>query len=75
MEVRPARQPNKRLWLQASTPRVNYITDFMCKELMLIIEVDGIPHQDERVIENDKVRQSRLEAAGFTVSALPMTKY
>jgi very-short-patch-repair endonuclease len=48
-------------------PVLNYIADFMCKELMLIIEVDGITHQDERVIANDKVRQARLEAAGFTV--------
>ena len=48
-------------------PVLNYIADFMCKELFLIIEVDGITHQDEHVIENDKLRQSRLEAAGFTV--------
>ena len=26
-------------------PVLNYIADFMCKELMLIIEVDGITHQ------------------------------
>ena len=48
-------------------PVLNYIADFMCKELFLIIEVDGITHQDERVISNDKIRQARLEAAGFTV--------
>ena len=48
-------------------PVLNYIADFMCKELFLIIEVDGASHQDERVIENDKIRQARLEAAGFTV--------
>ena len=48
-------------------PVLNYIADFMCKELFLIIEVDGITHQDEHVIENDKLRQTRLEAAGFTV--------
>jgi very-short-patch-repair endonuclease len=39
----------------------------MCKELFLIIEVDGITHQDERVIENDKIRQAQLEVAGFTI--------
>jgi very-short-patch-repair endonuclease len=48
-------------------PVLNYIADFMCKELMLIIEVDGITHQDEKVIVNDKIRQAKLEAAGFTV--------
>ena len=48
-------------------PVLNYIADFMCKELMLIIEVDGITHLDEKVIANDKVRQQRLEDSGFTV--------
>jgi hypothetical protein len=27
------------------SPVLNYIADFMCKELMLIIEVDGLTHQ------------------------------
>jgi very-short-patch-repair endonuclease len=48
-------------------PVLNYIADFMCKDLMLIIEVDGITHHDEKVIENDKRRQAELERAGFTV--------
>jgi very-short-patch-repair endonuclease len=39
----------------------------MCKDLMLIIEVDGITHHDEKVIANDKRRQTDLENAGFTV--------
>lgn len=46
---------------------LNYIADFMCKELKLIIEVDGITHLDEKVIANDKIRQQRLENLGFTV--------
>ena len=48
-------------------PVLNYIADFMCKELMLIIEVDGNIHELEEVIKNDKIRQKALEAAGFTV--------
>ena len=48
-------------------PVLNYIADFMCKELMLIIEVDGITHQWEGAAERDAVRQKRLEEAGFTV--------
>ena len=48
-------------------PVLNYIADFMCKELMLVIEVDGITHQWEEVIKNDDMRQKALEAAGFTV--------
>jgi len=46
---------------------LNYIADFMCKELMLIIEVDGITHQWEETILKDKRKQADLEAAGFTV--------
>lgn len=48
-------------------PVLNYIADFMCKELMLIIEVDGITHTWEETIKKDKIRQDALEAAGFTV--------
>ncbi len=48
-------------------PVLNYIADFMCKELKLIIEVDGYSHLLEDVIENDIVRQQKLENAGFKV--------
>jgi len=48
-------------------PVLNYIADFMCMELKLIIEVDGITHHDEKVILKDEQRQRNLEAAGFTV--------
>lgn len=48
-------------------PIDRYIADFFCKELMLVIEVDGITHQFEEVVESDKVRQEKLEAMGFTV--------
>ena len=48
-------------------PVLNYVADFMCKELVLIIEVDGITHSHEDVAENDVIRQNALENAGFTV--------
>jgi very-short-patch-repair endonuclease len=48
-------------------PVLIYITDFMCKELMLIVEVDGSIHELEEVSKNDKIRQKALEEAGFTV--------
>lgn len=48
-------------------PVLNYIADFMCKDLKLIIEVDGYTHLLENVIENDIIRQKRLEDAGFKV--------
>jgi len=48
-------------------PVLNYIADFMCKELMLIIEVDGLSHDDKNVLTRDARRQAELEAAQFTV--------
>ncbi len=48
-------------------PVLHYIADFMCKELRLIIEVDGVTHNDENVRKNDKIRQMDLESFGFKV--------
>ena len=48
-------------------PVLNYIADFMCKELMLVVEVDGSIHHLEEVAKNDLERQKALEEAGFTV--------
>lgn len=35
-------------------PVLNYIADFMCRELLLIIEVDGITHDDAEAQVKDK---------------------
>lgn len=48
-------------------PVLNYIADFMCKELKLIIELDGITHSWEETLAKDEQRQKELEAAGFRV--------
>jgi len=48
-------------------PVLNYIADFMCKELLLIIEVDGISHYNEEAYKKDLVRQQNLENNGFKV--------
>jgi very-short-patch-repair endonuclease len=48
-------------------PVLNYIADFMCMELMLIIEVDGLTHHWEETSKKDHKRQQELESAGFTV--------
>ena len=48
-------------------PVLNYIADFMCKELMLVIEVDGITHLWEETIIKDKKKTADLAAAGFVV--------
>jgi very-short-patch-repair endonuclease len=48
-------------------PVLNYIADFMCKELRLIIEIDGLTHQWENVAVNDQKREEQLKNIGFTV--------
>ena len=48
-------------------PVLKYIADFICMELMLVIEVDGITHHWEETILKDKKKQTDLEATGFTV--------
>ena len=48
-------------------PTLNYIADFMCKKLMLIIEIDGLTHQWESVAERDISREKALSDIGFTV--------
>lgn len=47
------------------TPVLYYVPDFMCKELGLIIEVDGKIHRYQKL--NDAKRQDRLESCGFKV--------
>jgi len=48
-------------------PVLNFIADFMCKELKLIVEVDGYPHESEEQWFKDKSRQKELEDYGFTI--------
>ena len=46
-------------------PIDNYIVDFYCKKIKLVIEVDGITHEDKK--EYDQKRQKRLEDLGLSV--------
>ena len=46
---------------------LDYIADFMCKELLLVIEVDGLSHHWDETIEKDKRKDDALQKAGFTV--------
>ena len=51
-------------------PILNYITDFMSMDLMLVIEVDGVTHHWEETSIKDQKKQKDLENAGFTVIRL-----
>ncbi len=45
-------------------PFLDYVLDFVCLEMRLIVEVDGVQHQD---CEADQVRDRRLHEAGFRI--------
>jgi very-short-patch-repair endonuclease len=65
------------LWMQLQKKQVrgyqfnrqkpigNYIVDFYCKKLKLVIEVDGGSHHFEEVIIKDGERQRILEELGM----------
>lgn len=46
-------------------PLLNYIADFYCKRLSLVIEVDGITHTYEGAYDRDVKRQKDLEGIGL----------
>ena len=48
-------------------PILNYIVDFVCLELLLVIEVDGITHENEIAKQKDQIRDEALREIGFTV--------
>ena len=56
-------------------PVLNYIADFMCKELMLIIEVDGITHHDEEAIKKMSSGKGRWRFWGLLSFVLAMKRY
>ncbi|RJR18845.1 MAG: endonuclease domain-containing protein [Nitrospiraceae bacterium] len=45
----------------------NYIADFYCPKLKLVIEVDGGQHYSSEGRENDRVRDNYMTGAGITV--------
>jgi very-short-patch-repair endonuclease len=48
-------------------PIENFIADFFCKSLNLIIETDGYSHQLTEVIEKDIQKENRLKELGYYV--------
>jgi very-short-patch-repair endonuclease len=42
-------------------PIGNYIVDFYCKDLQLALEVDGITHDDVKVMLKDEIRHDELK--------------
>ncbi len=48
-------------------PISNYVVDFYCHAVKLVIELDGGYHEEEQVKRNDAVRQKNIEDFGITV--------
>jgi len=49
----------------------NYIVDFYCEELRLIVELDGGVHCDPRQARNDAIRDIHLQDLGYRVLRVP----
>ena len=48
-------------------PISRFICDFYCCELKLAIELDGITHEQEEVIQKDKIKEQELNKRNITV--------
>ena len=46
-------------------PIGDYIVDFFCSKLKLVIEIDGISHDGKS--EGDRIRQQKLESLGLSM--------
>ena len=48
-------------------PLGEYFADFLCREALLVVEVDGGTHSEDHEIKRDLERTSKLEALGYRV--------
>ncbi len=48
-------------------PLLNYIVDFYCYELELVIELDGYSHQFEETVIKDELKEAGLRTHGLTI--------
>ena len=55
------RRKNLGVQFHRQVPIDNYIVDFYCHELKLAIEIDGSSHDSDEALENDTIRQNKLE--------------
>ncbi len=48
-------------------PIDNFIVDFFCNKLKLVIELDGYTHTFEEVVDKDELKQEKLKELGISV--------
>ena len=51
----------------------DYIVDFYCPAVKLIIEVDGSQHYEEKGMIKDRIRDEYMSRLGFKVLRIPTT--
>jgi acetylglutamate kinase len=56
-----------KLKFRRQHPIWNYVADFYCHGIKLVIELDGGIHDNEEVKRNDEARESHLKSLGITV--------
>ena len=49
----------------------NFIVDFYCHELRLVIELDGLVHDNPQQIQKDAQRNVRLQELGYHILRVP----
>jgi very-short-patch-repair endonuclease len=59
--------PARRLEVRASGSDRSYFADFVCREKMLVVEIDGATHSTDEEIASDARRTAFLEGQGFRV--------
>ncbi|MGY3211287.1 endonuclease domain-containing protein [Mucilaginibacter sp. HD30] len=61
---------NKKMYsfdFHRQKPLLNYIVDFYCYELDLVIEIDGFYHTHEEISATDKKREDELRQWGLII--------
>jgi very-short-patch-repair endonuclease len=58
------------LKFRRQVPVGNYVADFLCVELRLIVELDGRPHESEDQCRHDAIRDKWLRDNGYHVLRL-----
>jgi len=56
-----------KLKFRRQHPIANYVVDFYCHALKLVIEIDGSIHEVDEVKRNDEYRQQHLKELGLQV--------
>jgi len=59
------------LKFRRQVPIENYVVDFYCDDLRLIIELDGGVHGDLEQVRRDEFRNNRLQELGYQVLRIP----